>query len=114
MSTNDEWIASADKRAETCLQLMQQNARQILNIVQGTFPAQSFDVPLDSEDCVVFDSVAQELQCLWSVAKALSTRSDGSGRRGRLDALIAVSPIVWFYQERKAYPHSSASGLNKS
>lgn len=47
---------------------MQQNARQILDIVRGTFPGLSFDGTRDDNDCVSLKSGGEALDCLWSKA----------------------------------------------
>ena len=47
---------------------MQQNARQILEIVGGTFPGLPFDGTTDGIDCASLNSDGEILDCLWSRA----------------------------------------------
>lgn len=54
--------------------LMQQNARQILDIVRGTFPGLSFDGTTDENRCASLKSDGEALDCLWSrAAKSLDS-----------------------------------------
>ena len=51
------------------IQLLYENARQLLNLVKATFDSTSFDDQWDSTDCTQHLSNAVELQCQWSLAK---------------------------------------------
>ena len=50
------------------IHLMQQNARQILDIVRGTFPALAFDATTNDNGCASLKSEGEVLDCLWSRA----------------------------------------------
>ena len=50
------------------IHLMQQNARQILDIVRGTFPGLPFDGTTDGNGCASLNSDGETLDCLWSRA----------------------------------------------
>ena len=50
------------------IHLMEQNARQILDIVRGTFPGLSFDGTMDDNGCASLKSDGEALDCLWSRA----------------------------------------------
>ena len=56
---------------------MHQNARQILNIVRGTFPGLAFDGAAGT-DCTMPQSDGETLSCLWSTA-ASSVKGPGQG-----------------------------------
>ena len=54
--------------------LMQQNARQILDIVRGTFPGLSFNGTSYDNGCASLKSDGEALDCLWSrAAKSLDS-----------------------------------------
>ena len=50
------------------IQLIQQNARQILDIVRGTFPGLAFDGTTNDNGCASLKSDGEVLDCLWSRA----------------------------------------------
>ena len=58
------------------IHLMQQNARQILEIVRGTFPGLPFDGTIDGNGCASLNSDGETLDCLWSRATKSLNRSD--------------------------------------
>ena len=66
------------------LHLMQQNARQILDIVRGTFPGLPFDGTTDGNGCASLNSDGETIDCLWSRA----TKS--SGPPGYVDGAEAL------------------------
>ena len=51
--------------------LLLQNARQILDIVRGTFPGLSFSGPETLDDCTLAQPAGETLSCLWSNAAGL-------------------------------------------
>ena len=56
--------------------LMRQNARQILDVICGAFPELSFDGIRDVKDCASLQSDSEKLDCLWSRAtRSLDPRS---------------------------------------
>lgn len=62
--------------------LMQQNARQILDIVRGTFPALAFDGATDDYGCASLKSDGEVLDCLWSRAtKSLDSQNNAKALR---------------------------------
>ena len=78
------------KSLDVRLSLVQQNARQMLEIVQGTFSTLSFDEKLASTDCTTPNSDGEELRCLWSTAMTLS-KSEQARKDEILLAFMAVS-----------------------
>ena len=72
------------------LSLMQQNARQVLEIVRGTFSHLSFDEQTNSTDCSESKSDGEELSCLWLTAKRLLNTKQVSQTKISL-AFMAVS-----------------------
>lgn len=72
------------------IHLMQQNARQILDIVRGTFPGLAFDGTTDDKVCASLKSDGEVLDCLWSrVTKSLD-RADHVNGAETLRALTEV------------------------
>lgn len=72
------------------LYLMQQNARQILDIVRGTFPGLPFDGTTDGNGCASPKSDGESLDCLWSRA----TKSfDSPGYVDSAEALRAYTEV---------------------
>lgn len=53
------------------IDLLLQNARQILDIVRGTFPGLSFSEAETLDDCTLAQSAGETLSCLWSNAVSL-------------------------------------------
>ena len=54
--------------------IMQQNARQILDVVRGTFPGLSFNGTSYDNGCTSLKSDGEALDCLWSrAAKSLDS-----------------------------------------
>ena len=66
---------------------MHKNARQILNIVRGTFPGLSFDGAAGT-DCTLSQSDGETLSCLWSTA-ASSVKGPGQG-----DSITALQSLA--------------------
>ncbi|KAK5787497.1 hypothetical protein VI817_009994 [Penicillium citrinum] len=62
----DMWESTTQK-----LQLLSQNARQLLNIVKSTFPSATFDVEAFSNCDLDKLSGIEEVQCAWSQAQTL-------------------------------------------
>ena len=77
------------------VQLLLQNARQMLRIVRGTFPAVSFDGKPDPVGCHAPASEGKTLSCMWS--EALSGVGIGSG--DNKDTLMKLQ-TVWRYYKR--------------
>ena len=72
------------------IHLMQQNARQILDIVRGAFPGLPFDGTTDANGCASPNSDGETLDCLWSRA----TKSlDRPGYVDRVEALRAFTEV---------------------
>ena len=62
--------------------LTQQNARQILDIVRGTFPGLSFDGATNDNGCASLKSDGEVLDCLWSRAtKSLDSPDNAEALR---------------------------------
>ena len=81
------------------LHLMQQNARQILDIVRGTFPGLPFDGTTDGTVCTSLKSDGETLDCLWSRAtKSLEPPGNVDGA----EALRAYTEVYQMLAIQKA------------
>lgn len=69
---------------------MHENARQMLDIVRGTFPGLSFNGQTDSLDCTTPKTDGEELSCLWSKASNLVEDQSQSSGAEKTEALTAV------------------------
>ena len=70
---------------------MQQNVRQISEIVQGTFTAAFSDSESECRDCDSPMSDVEELSCLWKTVINLSKMPTNATKAEILDSLITVS-----------------------
>ena len=71
--------------------LLLQNARQILDIVRGTFPEISFTAAEPLDACTVTQSAGEKLRCLWSTAASLVDVPGQIDTAAALHALTRVS-----------------------
>lgn len=69
---------------------MHENARQILDIVRGSFSGLSFNGQTDSLDCTMPKTDGEELSCLWSIANSLANDPSRSNGAEQTMALTAV------------------------
>ncbi|CAF9939277.1 MAG: major facilitator super transporter protein [Alectoria fallacina] len=70
--------------------LLLQNARQILDIVRGTFPGLSSSGPETLDDCILAQPAGETLRCLWSNAAGLI---DVPGQIETAPALHALTQV---------------------
>ena len=78
--------------------LLLQNARQILNIVRGTFPGLSFSQAETLNECTLAQSAGETLSCLWSNAASLVDVPGQVDTAAALHALTRVSNRVSIHQ----------------
>lgn len=78
--------------------LMRQNARQIMDIVRGTFPSIDFDASLEASMCTQPQSDTETLRCMWTKANSLSG-PDEPDIVGALDALTKVGDVSRFVRD---------------
>ncbi len=69
---------------------MQQNARQMFNIVRRTFPTLSFDEQPEVIDCTMPGSEGEELKCLWSAARASLEKPNQSSK---VETILAFTSV---------------------
>lgn len=70
--------------------LLLQNARQMLDILRGTFPALSFSEVKLQDDCTLAPSAGDTLSCLWSNAASIV---DAPGQIDTVAALHALTQV---------------------
>ena len=76
-------------RAEHRTRILQQNAEQVLGLVEGMFPDSVFESRPESEACTQGTTTGEHLACLWSRANLASA---GEGDHDtRETALYTVS-----------------------
>ena len=73
---------------EAGIDLLLQNARQMLNIVRKTFPGLSFSEAETVEDCALARSPGEMLGCLWANAASLV------GVPGQMDTAAALYALT--------------------
>ena len=78
--------------------LLLQNARQILDIVRGTFPGIPFSATENLNDCDLAKSAGERLSCLWSSAASLLHVPGQVDTAAAQDALTLVSDRVGIHQ----------------
>ena len=74
--------------------LLLQNARQLLEIVRGTFPEMSHSEVETLDDCTLAQSAGQTLSCLWSNAANLVNVPGEIDTAAALHALTLVNNVV--------------------
>ena len=74
--------------------LLLQNARQMLDIVRGTFPGLSFSEDEYQGDCSLSPSAGDTLSCLWSNAASLVNVPSHIDAAAALKALTQVCKRV--------------------
>lgn len=72
--------------------LLLQNARQMLEIVRGTFPGSSFSEVKFQDDCNLALSAGDTLSCLWSNAASLVDV------HGQIDTAAALHALTQVYK----------------
>ena len=102
--------------------IMRRNARQILDIVRGTFPKLSFDDTTNESDCISATSDGAILSCLWfkaaSVNSSLSREKNGelldnlTGVSYFLSSLLRVLNPVKFAKQAQIIMSSTASNYD--
>lgn len=93
--------------------LLLQNARQILDIVRGTFPALSFSEDKYQGDCSLAPSAGDTLSCLWSNAASLVNVPSQVDTAAALQALTQVCKRVGLDVSIPLLKHGSSLNMRK-
>ena len=78
--------------------LLLQNARQILEIIRGTFPGLSFSEARSLDNCTSTRSAGETLSCLWSDAVSILNVPGQIDTAAAMHALTRVSIMVGLYR----------------
>ena len=78
--------------------LLLQNARQILDIIRGTFPGLSFSEAESLDDCTSTKSAEETLSCLWFDAVSILNVPGQIDTAAAMHALTRVGIMVGLYR----------------
>lgn len=93
--------------------LLLQNARQMLEVVRGTFPGSSFSEVRLQDDCSLALSAGDTLSCLWSNAASLVDVPGQIDTAAALHALTQVCKWVGLNLSMQLLRDCSSLNLHK-
>lgn len=94
-SVRELWLMSL---VDVRMGLLLQNARQILDIIRGTFPGLSFSEDETLDNCTLAHTAGETLNCLWSDAVRIINAPGQIQTAAAMHALIRVSNRAGLYQ----------------